>query len=159
MWGASPPRFLRAFPGPRGRPDFKNAPQKIRPDCLQIPRRVQGYTWVFSTWFLGRPEIVDCSGFGRPRRPQKLFHRVWGFALRGSIPGVWAGFSGIFRGLAEGPPALLNLPPKINMWLIPWPRGRRHIRLHIRSRLVGGRPYRRATSTKWRSCTDFRFEF
>ncbi len=55
-WGASPPTFLRAFPGPRGRPDClqarlpdclqarlpdclqaKNAPQKIRPDCLQVP--------------------------------------------------------------------------------------------------------------------------
>ncbi len=26
MWGASPPTFLKAFPGPRGRPDLKNAP-------------------------------------------------------------------------------------------------------------------------------------
>ncbi len=23
-------------------------------------------TWVFNTWFLGRPKIVDFSGFGRP---------------------------------------------------------------------------------------------
>jgi hypothetical protein len=37
MRGASPPTFWRAFPGPRGRPDLKNAPQKIRPDCLQEP--------------------------------------------------------------------------------------------------------------------------
>ncbi len=35
--GASPPAFLKAFPGPRGRPDLKNAPPKIRPDCLQVP--------------------------------------------------------------------------------------------------------------------------
>ena len=28
MWGASPPTFLKAFPGPRGRPDLKNAPPK-----------------------------------------------------------------------------------------------------------------------------------
>ncbi len=29
---------MNAFPGPRGRPDLKNAPPKIRPDCLQVPR-------------------------------------------------------------------------------------------------------------------------
>ncbi len=34
---AKPPTFLKAFPGPRGRPDLKNAPNKIRPDCLQVP--------------------------------------------------------------------------------------------------------------------------
>jgi hypothetical protein len=28
MWGAMPPTFLRAFPGPRGRPDLKNVPPK-----------------------------------------------------------------------------------------------------------------------------------
>ncbi len=37
MWGALPPAFLKVFPGPRGRPDLKNAPLKIRPDCLQVP--------------------------------------------------------------------------------------------------------------------------
>ena len=31
--------FLKAFPGPRGRPDFKNAPKQIRPDCLQVPSK------------------------------------------------------------------------------------------------------------------------
>ncbi len=31
------PTFLKAFPGPRGRPDLKNAPKKVRPDCLQVP--------------------------------------------------------------------------------------------------------------------------
>ncbi len=36
--GAKAPAFLRALPGSRGRPDFKNAPQRIRPDCLQVPR-------------------------------------------------------------------------------------------------------------------------
>ncbi len=36
MWGAKPPTFLKAFPGPRGWPDLKNAPQEIRPDCLQV---------------------------------------------------------------------------------------------------------------------------
>jgi hypothetical protein len=30
MWGASPPPFLKAFPGPRGRPDLKNAPNLER---------------------------------------------------------------------------------------------------------------------------------
>ncbi len=38
MWGASPPNLWRAFPGPRGRPDLKNTPKQIRPDCLQVPR-------------------------------------------------------------------------------------------------------------------------
>ena len=35
--GAKPPAFLKAFPGPRGRPDLKKAPPKIRPDCRQVP--------------------------------------------------------------------------------------------------------------------------
>ena len=39
--GASPPTFLTAFPGPRGRADFKNAPPKIRTDCLQVPRLIK----------------------------------------------------------------------------------------------------------------------
>ena len=34
MLGASPPALLRAFPGPRGQPDLKNAPKQIRPDPL-----------------------------------------------------------------------------------------------------------------------------
>ncbi len=38
MWGAKPPTYLKAFPGPRDRPDLKSAPPKIRPDCLQVPR-------------------------------------------------------------------------------------------------------------------------
>ena len=37
MWGASLATFLKCLPGPRGRPDLKNAPQQIRPDCLQVP--------------------------------------------------------------------------------------------------------------------------
>ncbi len=36
MWGASPLTFLKACPGPRGRPDLKNATHKIRPDCLPV---------------------------------------------------------------------------------------------------------------------------
>ncbi len=31
--------FLRALPGPQGRPDLKNAPKQIRPDCLQVTRK------------------------------------------------------------------------------------------------------------------------
>ncbi len=39
MWRASPPAFLKASPGSWGRPHLKNSPQqKIRPDCLQVPR-------------------------------------------------------------------------------------------------------------------------
>ena len=40
MRGAKPPTFWKAFPSPRGRPDLKNAPPKIRPDWLQVPRRM-----------------------------------------------------------------------------------------------------------------------
>ena len=29
---------LKAFPGPRGPPDPPHETQKIRPDCLQVPR-------------------------------------------------------------------------------------------------------------------------
>ncbi len=36
-WGCEGPHILEAFPGPRGRPDLKNAPQQVRPDCLQVP--------------------------------------------------------------------------------------------------------------------------
>ncbi len=37
MWGASPRTFLKAFSGPRGRPDLKNALKKTKPDCLHVP--------------------------------------------------------------------------------------------------------------------------
>ena len=30
------PTFLKAFQGPWGRPDFKNTPTKIRPECHQV---------------------------------------------------------------------------------------------------------------------------
>jgi hypothetical protein len=39
MWGARPPTFLKALPGPRGRPDLKNEPKQIWPDCLQVPSK------------------------------------------------------------------------------------------------------------------------
>jgi hypothetical protein len=35
--GLCPPHFGKAFPGPRGRPDLKNASNKFRPDCFQVP--------------------------------------------------------------------------------------------------------------------------
>ncbi len=38
MCRAKPPTFVEAFPDPRGLPDFKNEPKKIRPECLQVPR-------------------------------------------------------------------------------------------------------------------------
>ena len=40
--GAKPPTFLKAFPGPRGRPDLKIAPKKTWPDCFQVPSYVNG---------------------------------------------------------------------------------------------------------------------
>ncbi len=50
-WGAKPPTFLGAFPGPRGRPDLKNAPKQIRPDCLQVP-----------SWGLLQPTATQPTG-------------------------------------------------------------------------------------------------
>ncbi len=36
--GVEAPHIFEGLLGPpRGRPDFKNAPNKIRPDCLQVP--------------------------------------------------------------------------------------------------------------------------
>jgi hypothetical protein len=35
--GAKPPTFLQAFPGSRGRPDFKNAPQKSGQTAFRYP--------------------------------------------------------------------------------------------------------------------------
>ena len=37
MWGAKPPTFLKPFPGPRGRPDVKNAPQKSDQTAFKYP--------------------------------------------------------------------------------------------------------------------------
>ncbi len=37
MWGASPPTFLRALTGPRGRPDLKNAPKKSGQTAFRYP--------------------------------------------------------------------------------------------------------------------------
>jgi hypothetical protein len=39
MWGAKPPTFLKAFKGPRDRPDLKNAPQK---SPARLPSGTQG---------------------------------------------------------------------------------------------------------------------
>jgi hypothetical protein len=40
MWGVTPPTFLKAFPGPQGWPDLKNAPQKPGQAALRYPVRV-----------------------------------------------------------------------------------------------------------------------
>jgi hypothetical protein len=37
LWGAKPPTFLKAFPGPRGRPDLKNAPNKSGQTAFRYP--------------------------------------------------------------------------------------------------------------------------
>ncbi len=42
MWGAMPPTFLRAFPGPRGRPDLKNAPTKSGQTAFKYPGQGNG---------------------------------------------------------------------------------------------------------------------
>ncbi len=36
--GGEAPYIFEAFPGPRGRLDLNSAPDKFRPDCLQVPR-------------------------------------------------------------------------------------------------------------------------
>ena len=62
MWGASPPTFWKDFPG--GRTDFKNAPNKTWPDCLQVPSQIG-------------PQTPGGSWSGRDRDP------VWLFGPRG----------------------------------------------------------------------------
>ncbi len=69
--GGEAPTDLKASPGPRGRPDLKNAAKKIRPDCLQVPSiwdlGIQGTRP--GTWLLPRPRSRDGVGgeaaFGR----------------------------------------------------------------------------------------------
>ena len=46
-------------------------------------------TWVFNTWFLGRPEIVDFWGLGGPGGPKNHSKR-WG----ASPPTFWNGLWG-----------------------------------------------------------------
>ncbi len=42
--GGFVPHLFESSPGPRSRPDLKNAPRKIRPDFLQVPRYIgKGY--------------------------------------------------------------------------------------------------------------------
>ena len=47
----SPPPFLKAFPGPRGLPNHKNAAQQIRPDCIQVPSIKTEIYINFQIWF------------------------------------------------------------------------------------------------------------
>jgi hypothetical protein len=37
--GGFAPHVFEGFPSPRRRPDLKSAPQKVRPDCPQVPSR------------------------------------------------------------------------------------------------------------------------
>ncbi len=76
MWGASPPTFLDGFQATRGRPDPKNRPKKVRPDCLQVPSK-RSNTDRFLT-YLGAP--------GPPPRARGRVDRA-DVAPR---PGVWA---------------------------------------------------------------------
>ncbi len=49
MWVAKPPTFLRAFPGPRGRPDLKNAPKKTGQTAFKYPGPAK------HSWLQGAP--------------------------------------------------------------------------------------------------------
>ena len=63
MWGAKPPTVLKVFSGPRGRPDLKKTPKKIRPDCLQVPS--YGFTKI--SYAFGYPRGAQMVHNG-PRR-------------------------------------------------------------------------------------------
>ena len=83
----SPPTFLRAFPGPRGRPDLKNAPQQIRPDCRQVPSIIgfrEVCPWIY---------IRNYDGYTRPESNIFVFGRFWiGVGWFGAdVEPVWAG--------------------------------------------------------------------
>ncbi len=61
--GASPPTFLKASPGPRGRPDRKRTPKNM----ARLPSGTQN--WDPSHV---RPEIVDFRRLGAQSRPSDL---------------------------------------------------------------------------------------
>ncbi len=83
MRGVSPLTFLRAFPGRRGRPDFKNAPQQIRPDCLQLPRVTKPYEFIgFGAMDVTKP--YEFIGFGDQ-------YPVWGNGVPPATPALWCG--------------------------------------------------------------------
>ncbi len=44
MWVAKPPTFWKAFPGPRGRPDIKNAPPKSGQTAFKYPEKITNTT-------------------------------------------------------------------------------------------------------------------
>jgi hypothetical protein len=59
MWGASPPAFLRAFPGPRGRPDLKNALTKSGQIASRYPASKPGHDATYFTIFEIVAEILE----------------------------------------------------------------------------------------------------
>ncbi len=66
--GGFAPHILKAFPGPRGRPDLKNATRKNRPGCLQVPKREleqTGAAWTFRN----RRFPVRICGVDRAQEP------------------------------------------------------------------------------------------
>ena len=74
---SSPPTFWKVFPGPRGRPDLKNAPQKLLPDSLGFTRAGS----LFHALGLWSPDFWGaCLRSGRPRGPGKAFQKVGGEA-------------------------------------------------------------------------------
>ncbi len=62
-WG-----IQKAFPGPRGRSTLKNARQKKRPDCLQLPGIFRGPGGVRRT----HRQLRIKGGLGGPPRPLPL---------------------------------------------------------------------------------------
>ncbi len=97
MWGASHPTFWKAFPGPRGRPDLKNAPQQIRPDCLQVPVRPFARP-------PDRPETCENHGktsklIGKVPQTTKIYQHHEKTAKHALLGRVWGGLGGVLTWL------------------------------------------------------------
>ncbi len=88
MWGASLPTFLKAFPGLRGRPDLKNAPEQIWPDCLHVAGFLEVFYIENKLFALDTLRVANRS----PTPASKindfpgLFDDIWGVRGRLSRP-------------------------------------------------------------------------
>ncbi len=68
--GVEKPHIFEGFPGPPGRPDFKNDSPKIRPDCLQVP----SYRNLVGSPYEPGPRVYPGPGTSRMSQIVKLSH-------------------------------------------------------------------------------------
>ncbi len=112
--GAKPPTFWKAFPGPRGRPNLKNASPKIRPDCLQVP----GLLYLQMHQNLGRKKKKNKADRGREPNPIGGNPKVWG-----PIPRPGQAYYKVFRWYSvlrnNASWLVIGLPGRILAGLLP----------------------------------------